>query len=314
MKSLTFFTALLSLAAIASPAQLIVGDDSDVTGSGTGFGLDAGINSGINPPTTRLTGSAADNLRYLFTATGTTKSPTAYSITGGKQQIAFSANSGRYTLSADGSTAFDFASALGTSFATAANPVVYDIGISMANANSGTVRFSFALGTAESNANVWDFGLQLHRAAAANTFYTIQKRVDQGSYNGASTSDAVGDRNDAITTLGAGSYGSEINFLIRVTDAGAESGADYNSRLQLSMDGGSSWFYDTSTDSLINNRWRLDGAGRFLSWDQAGGNASGQVTYDNFSVNIVTPAPEPSVVTLGLLTGIGAILWRRKKI
>jgi len=57
----------------------------------------------------------------------------------------------------------------------------------------------------------------------------------------------------------------------------------------------------------------LDATGRFFSFDIAGGNSS-FVTYDNFSVTVVTPAvPEPSVMALGLLTGIGAIIWRRRK-
>ncbi|HRZ92214.1 MAG TPA: hypothetical protein P5022_04850, partial [Candidatus Paceibacterota bacterium] len=62
------FLAALALAIIprvAAPGQiLIVADDYNVTGQGTGFALDAGVNTGINPPATRLTGLAAPNLRY----------------------------------------------------------------------------------------------------------------------------------------------------------------------------------------------------------------------------------------------------------
>ncbi len=166
MKNLIASTVLLLLASATSYGQTIVADNSDATGSGTGFALDAGVNSDINPPTTRLTGSAAANLRYIQTATG--KAATAYSITGGKIQTERSANSGRFTLSADGMTAFDFAPALGIDLATPANPVVYDINISMANTISGTTRFSFALATEENNANFWDFGIQLYRAASTD--------------------------------------------------------------------------------------------------------------------------------------------------
>ena len=47
----------------------IVSDNYNVTTTTTGFALDNGVNSGINPPTTRLTGTAAANLRYIQTAT-----------------------------------------------------------------------------------------------------------------------------------------------------------------------------------------------------------------------------------------------------
>ncbi len=102
--------------------------------------------------------------------------------------------------------------------------------------------------------------------------------------------------------------------MVRVTDAGAESAA-YNSQVQVSLDGGSSWFYDTQTDSDLTDGFRLDGAGRYLSWDQAGaGSGSGAFTYDNFSVTLVTPAiPEPSVATLFLLGGAAALFLRLRR-
>src|SRR6476660_1362252 len=51
----------------AQGAVQILGDNYNVTGSGSGFALGSGVNSGINPPTTRLTGTAAANLRYINT-------------------------------------------------------------------------------------------------------------------------------------------------------------------------------------------------------------------------------------------------------
>jgi hypothetical protein len=306
---LVAIATLFVAGAIAHGQLLIVADDYNVTGSGTGFALNTGVNSGINPPTTRLTGSVADDLRYIQTATG--KAATAYSITGNKLTTALSANSGRFTLSADGTTAFDFASVLGTGAATPANPVVYDITLSMANTVSGTTRFSFALATEENNANFWDFGFQLYRANSANDFYTIQKRIDWVSYSTATdSSGATNDINAPITTLGAGTYGSEINFLMRVTDAGAEESA-FNSRIQLSLDGGSSWIYDTDSDPLLTLGFRLDGAGRYFSWDQAGAaSGTGAFTYDNFSVVVV---PEPATAALGLLGGAAMLAFRRRR-
>jgi hypothetical protein len=306
--SVSLLATVLS-ATLAHGQLLILSDDYNVTGNGTGFVLDTGVNSGINPPTTRLTGSIAADLRYIQTFTG--KAATAYSITDNKLVTALSANAGRFTLSADGTAAYDFSSVLGIAAATPANPVVYDIAISMANTVSGTTRFSFAVATTEDNANFWDFGLQLYRANSANDFYTIQKRVDRVSYTlETDSSGNTGDINAAITTLGAGTYGTEIDFLIRVTDAGAEA-STFNSRVQLSMDGGGSWFYDTATDSALALGFRFDGLSRYFSWDQAGATSgTGDVTYDNFSVTLV---PEPSTFALGMMGGLALLALRLRR-
>jgi hypothetical protein len=312
MRFLANLVTILLLAGTSVYGQLIIADDSNVTGNGTGFALDTGVNSGINPPTTRLTGSAAADLRYIQTATG--KADTAFRIDNNKIAVQRSPNSGRFTLSADGSSAFDLASVLGTPWATPANPVVYDITMSMANHLGGTVRFAFALATEENNANFWDFGIQLYRANSADNFYQVGKRIDVASYTLATdSSGSAGDLNAPMTTTAAGTYGDEIDFLIRVTDAGEESAA-YNSRVQVSMDGGSSWFYDTQTDTDLPDGFRLDGPARYLSWDQAGANAGAAlVTYDNFSVTIITAAvPEPSTLALGILAGVVALIWRRR--
>ncbi|HOX57737.1 MAG TPA: PEP-CTERM sorting domain-containing protein [Candidatus Paceibacterota bacterium] len=309
MKNLIQAIAVLLLACATAQAEdiLLISDNYDVTDSATGFGANSGVNKQI---ATRMTGSAATGLSYIQTATD--KSAAAFSITGGKIAVKRSPNSGRFTLSADGTTAFNLASVLGTASATPAAPVIYEITMSMANTYQNTTRFSFALATVESNANVWDFGIQLYRADGADDFYQIGKRIDSGSRVGAQTPDAAGDINESIIATEAGTYGSELNFLMRVTDAGAESGANYHSQLQLSLDGGNSWFYDTAKDEDLPNGWRLDGAGRYLSWDQAGagsGITAPTVTYDNFSVTIV---PEPSSLALGLLAGAVGLIWRRR--
>jgi hypothetical protein len=314
-KTLSLVVAGLCLTAAAARGQLLLADDFNATGNGSGFLLGEGVNTGINPPTTRLTGSTATDLRYIHTATGT--AATAYGITGDKLEIPRSAGSGRFTLSADGITPFDFAPALGIGNATVANPVVYDIALSMANSVSGTTRFSFALATAENNANFWDFGIQLYRAVNTDTFYQIGKRIDVTSYTSAvDSTGTTGDLNEPAATTGAGTYGNEINFLMRVTDAGAEtSGTEFNSRLQVSLDGGSSWIYDTDTDTDLPDGWRLDGSARYLSWDQAGAaSGTGAFTYDNFSVTLVTPAvPEPSAIALGLLGAAAMLLLVRRR-
>jgi hypothetical protein len=272
---------ILLLLCVTAHGQVIVGDSYNVTDSGTGFGLNAGVNSGINPPTTRLTGTAAANLRYLLTAT--TKATTAYSIAGSKLRVTSAANPGRFSLSANGTTAFDFAPALGSGTASPQQPVVYDLAISMANNSAGTQRFSFALATAEGDATTWDFGIQLYRTADTDNFYTIGKRIDIGS------SGVAADLNTYITNTVPGTYGSEVSFLIRVTDAGAET-TTYHSRVQLSLDGGHTWIYDTASDPDLPNGWRLNGAGRYVLWDIAPD--AGNVTYDNFSLSPVPVAAQ----------------------
>ncbi len=289
--------SLVAAQPIGQAQTLILADDFNLTGSGTGFALGAGVNTGINPPTTRLTGTAASNLRYLHTATA--KAGTAYTITDNRLAVAAAANSGRFTYSADGTSAFDFAAALGIGSATPVAPVTYDITLSLANNSAGIQRFSFALATEENNANFWDFGLQLYRAVATDNFYTIQKRIDTASSGGAT------DLNLAIGTTAASTYGTELSFLLRITDAGAETTA-YNSRLQISLDGGGSWIYDTSTDSDLPNGWRLDGSARFLTWDQA---AQAAATYDNFSLTVI---PEPTSAAIGLLGGLFCLTLRQR--
>ena len=159
--------------------------------------------------------------------------------------------------------------------------MVYDLAIKMANNSAGTPRFSFALGTAKGDATTWDFGIQLFATSDSDNYYTIGKRIDTGS------SGLAADLNTYITNTVPGTFGSEVSFLIRVTDAGSES-TTYNSRVQLSMDGGYTWIYDTDSDPDLPNGWRLNGAGRYISWDVAG--SAGDVTYDSFSLSLVPVA------------------------
>ena len=80
----------------------------------------------------------------------------------------------------------------------------------MATMPASNQRFSFALGTAENNANFWDFGIQLYRATATADFYAIGKRIDQVSYTTATdSSGSTGDINAAITTTAAATFGTE---------------------------------------------------------------------------------------------------------
>jgi hypothetical protein len=177
----------------------------------------------------------------------------------------------------------------------------------MTNSNSGNTRFSFGFGTAEADVTVWDFGIQLYRTtggANGDNFYQLQRRIDTGS-------SGVADINTVITALGSGTYGTEINFLMRVTDAGEESNS-FSSRVRLSMDGGDTFIYDTATDTSLPNGWRLDGPNRFLMWDIAGtaATATGNVTYDNLSVTLI---PEPTSGALALIGALPAWMLRSRR-
>ncbi len=137
-----------------------------------------------------------------------------------------------------------------------------------------------------------DFGVQIYRAVNGQDFYTVQKRIDAASGTGA-------DINAPMMTMPAGSGGSLTNFLIRVTDAGAESGTDYNSRVQVSVEDGTLLVYDTTTDSALPNGFRFDGSGRYIIFDQAA-NVSGNVFYDNFSISSTyAPTPPAGLVWTG---------------
>lgn len=260
----------------------IISDTYNVAGSGSGFALNAGINTGINPPTTRLTGTAKANLRYI--PTDASKSSTAYTITGNELQVAATANRGRFVLSADGVNSFDFGPALGISAASATNPVIYDVSIRINNNSATTERFGFALGTAEGDVDSWNFGVQVYRTNSGNNFYTVGKRIDTSS------SGLASDLNEHITSLTGQTYGGDLTILMRVTDAGAET-STFNSRVQLSFNGGNSWIYDTQTDPSLTasgSGFRFNGAGRHIMWDIAPD--AGPITFDAFSVKRDPPA------------------------
>jgi autotransporter-associated beta strand protein len=261
---------------------VIIKDDFNVTTATTGFDPNTGINFGINPPeTNRLTGTAVvDGLRYFQTAT--TRPTTTYSIATNSLMIQANAGIGRFVLSADEATPFDFGPALGVSNATPENPIVYDIRVSMRNNNTTAARFTFGVSTEEGNVDTLDFGLQLYRAASGNTYYTMAKRFDTnstGQPDFTTSSPKIG--TTANNTAGL----TFISFLIRVTDAGAESDANYNSRIQVSINNGGGWIYDTQTNTVeLPLGFRFDGATRFFVFDQAG--SVGDFFYDDFSVTL----------------------------
>src|SRR4030095_12894995 len=113
VRASSIIIAALFLMARISHCQIILSDNYNVTPNGTGFALNAGVNAGINPPTTRLTGTVAANLRYISTA-NPSKTNTAFAINSNKLRVTSAANPGRFTFSNDGTTPFNFAFSLGT--------------------------------------------------------------------------------------------------------------------------------------------------------------------------------------------------------
>lgn len=268
---------LASFSPLRTGAAEIVGDSYNVNNTGSGFALGSGVNSGINPPTTRLTGSAAANLRYVKTSGP--KADSAHTIGTNKFAIArVSSDSSTISLST-GTGAFDFGPVLNTLALSPSVPAVYDLSITIANGAGSSQRCSFAISSAAGTANAWDFGIQLYRAATSDAGYTVQKRMSIAASGQAAVVNLP-------MTNNVGVYPGEVSFVIRVTDAGAESAPGINSRVQVSLDGGASWFYDTATDPDLPSGWRFPGLSRFIYWDAAGG--SGPVTYDNFSLNFIS--------------------------
>ena len=90
---------------------------------------------------------------------------------------------------------------------------------------------------------------------------------------------------------------------MRVTDVGPES-TSYSSRVQLSIDGGASWIYDSQSDTDLTSGWHFESGSRFLSWDQEI-NSNGPDNYDNFSVTWIS-GPPPTNPTARVWTGAGA--------
>jgi len=147
-------TAVVLVAGATAFGQVIISDNYDVAANGTGFALNTGVNTGINPPTTRLTGTAAANLRYMQTFFS--KPASQFDISSSRLRVVkdpTTSVSGRFTLSVNGSTPFDFGPAMGVPGATPATPVTYDLKISMRNDPTTASRFSFALTTVEGDAH-----------------------------------------------------------------------------------------------------------------------------------------------------------------
>ncbi|HEY4415651.1 MAG TPA: SUMF1/EgtB/PvdO family nonheme iron enzyme, partial [Verrucomicrobiae bacterium] len=288
---------------------VLLRDSYDVAGSGSGFALGSGANSGINPQTTRLTGSAAANLFYLK-AYGAKPDSCHYITNDDKLVVALSSVDYSTLSLSSGSGAYDFGPALEVSTATPDQPLIYDLTINLANATvAANQRCSFAISSTAGTANVWDFGIQIYRASAGDSSYVLQRRISTGA---SGLQNAI---NDSIGTVGT--YPGEVPFLLRITDAGAESGT-FSSRVQISVDGGASWIYDTATDPALPNGWRFSGLARYLFFDIAPG--TGPVTYDNLSLVShgltygVPPTNPPLVFTAYQLTAKGLELtWVSQK-
>jgi formylglycine-generating enzyme required for sulfatase activity len=275
---------LLALGSLPVCGQLLLSDSYDVTGGnspGTGFGADgptAGVNYQI---ASRLSGTAAAGLRYVKTAT--TKAASSYAILNNQVHVAVATNSGRFSFTADGATPFDLGPALGVTRATALEPVSYELAVKFANHSPGTLRSSFGLATADDGVQNWSLGLQLVNNGANLDIY---RRVD-ASCNSSGT-----DYNDVIATL-AGKAGTEVDLRVRITDAGAESSTGkYNSKYEVFANGNLVFTSATGSFRFANS------AARVVLFDTAG--SAGPVTYDAFSLTLLTSTNPPVVTNIPL--------------
>lgn len=285
LKHLTILTGLLaSLAGSRVSAQtLILADDYNVPANGTGFELGSGVNSGINPPTTRMTGLVAEGLRYIK-AYGQ-KPDDQHRINNQRFHINRYANeSSTITLSA-GSTPFDFSSALNTLAASPSLPSVYEVRVKMSLNAANNQRCSLAISSTAGTAGAWDFAVQLYRVNSSATTYTIQKRVSTGA------SGLGSNVNIPIGTYGT--YSEQVPFLIRITDAGAGN----PSRVQVSLNEGETWFYDSESDGDLPNGWRFPNASRFIFFDSAPG--GGAATWDDLSITWISGPTVENLVWTG---------------
>ena len=294
-RHLTFIRCLsvglmsLTLAGEIHAAEtIIIADDFNVVGEGHGFALDSGINTGISSGKTRLVGVAANGLHYI--QTGGSRSLSCFDIEKNRLRVKEGGKPFRFTLSANGKTAFDFGPALRSDDASKTNRAIYDVRIGMRNEATSESRCSFGISTVDGEVNKLDFALQLYRAKPKDTFYTIRKRYDRGSILGVASPDDSGDVHEVMTTTPRGTVGTMIDFVIRVSDAGAEGVEHYNSRIQVSLNNGKTWVYDSDVDPSLRNGFRFDSTVRYFIFDQAP-NGTGMVFYDDFSVTMVQ-APE----------------------
>lgn len=252
--------------------QLILSDYCTVSGgssAGTGFGATSGVNTEISA---RLSGIASSGLSYLQTATG--KSSSSYSIVSNKISVAVAANPGRFTFTADRTTPKDFGPVLGTTGANATDPVVYEFAAKISNRSSGIERTSFGVSTSDTGVQDWQLGVQLVNNGANLDLY---RRVD------ATANPSGADYSNVIATFN-GRAGDEIDLRLRITDAGAESGTNFNSKYEVFADG-NLVFASAPGDFRFANS-----TNRIVLFDTAPN--AGPVTYDDFtltSLNITNP-------------------------
>jgi formylglycine-generating enzyme len=270
----TLVTALFAFSALSSFGQLVVADNCNVTGSGTGFALNTGVNTQLSA---RLSGIATNGLSYLQTAT--TKAASSYSINNNKIKVAVAANAGRFTFTTDRATPKDFGPTLGSDTATSTDPAIYDLSAKISNASSGTERTSFGVATADSGVQDWSLGIQLVNSGANLALY---RRVD------ASCNPTGADYNNVIATL-PGQAGAEISLRIRITDAGAETGSSYSSKYEVYANGALVFASSVGDFRFSSSPTRV------VLFDTAP--SAGPVTYDDFSMSVVTATNTPPHTT-----------------
>ena len=244
---------------------IVLSDAFTVTGGNspnTGFATNAGVN--YKAPG-RFTGLIASNLfGYRLGSTGGTSPRQAsdFSISTNRLAVAPRNGNGRFELSANGTSGYNFGSFLaGQSYEISLQLNITTVGTSYAQ------RLSFGLSDV-SDVAVGDLDLGLQIGTDGGTGLGVFKRIDAGSDSGGA---------DINTRLTNGlPIGTPINLALRVTDSNSNV-TDYSSSYEILING-----------AVANSGvFRFNGSmtDRFLILDVAA--HEGPVYYDNLQI-IVT--------------------------
>jgi arylsulfatase A-like enzyme len=239
---------------------LVVGDTYDVAGGsspGTGFGVN-GLGYQLSG---RLTGAAATNLTGYRLGTTSGRVAADFSISGNRLAAAARNGNGRFELSADGTTGFNFGSFLaGRTYELAVQMDISVVGSSYAQ------RMSLSLADApDAPVNNVNLGVQIGDDSAGGL--GVFRRIDAGASSGGS---------DINNKIASGlPIGTPIDLKIRVGDYNANV-TDYNSSYEILVNG-----VTVSTGSF-----RFDGSttDRYLIVDVAA--HEGPVYYDNLQLTV----------------------------
>ncbi|MFN7140001.1 MAG: sulfatase, partial [Limisphaerales bacterium] len=243
---------------------VVMADGYTVNGGnspGSGFGANGGVNYQF---ASRTTGGASDLIGYRLGATGGTSPRQAsdFSISNNRLAVAPRNGNGRFELTADGTSGFNFGSFL------AGN--AYELSVQMNIDAIGATSQRMSLSVSDvSNVAIGDVDLGVQIGSDGTGGLGVFKRIAAGSNSGG---------NNINTRLTNGlPIGTPINLLLRVSDFNGNTTA-YNSSYEVLVNGASvdsgNFGYNSSTSA------------RYLVFDVAGHES--QVHYDSLQLTVTT--------------------------